>query len=190
MLTQQKYAPQGVFAGLTAVRVDALKVVALAALLALSAQVRFYPPGSAVPVTMQTMAALLCGFWLRPRLAATAVGLYLAAGLLIGQVATGVSLFAAFAAGASATLGYLFGFLPAAVVVSLLAGKVGRLTLGRAWAIGAVGTLVIFAAGWAWLTWLLGSAETALMAGVLPFAGWAGVKVLAAGALAAACRRQ
>ena len=59
---------------------EGLWAMGFALLLALAAQVRFYPGGNPVPVTMQTAVVLLCGFWLRPRLAIGAVLLYLALG--------------------------------------------------------------------------------------------------------------
>ena len=171
----------------SALLVDGLKVFGFAALLALSAQVRFYPPGSAIPVTLQTAAALLCGFWLRPRLAVAAVALYLVAGFAMAQASASVSLFAAFAVGRTVTLGYLVGFLPAAGLVSLLTGSLHKLTLGRALAVATAGTIVLFLFGAGWQAMLLGSAEKAFMTGVVPFVGWAAVKIAVVAALVSAC---
>ncbi|MCB9866638.1 MAG: biotin transporter BioY [Phycisphaerales bacterium] len=166
-------------------------VVGFAVALVLSAQVRFYAPGSAVPVTLQTAVVLLAGFWLRPKLAAGAVALYLAAGFTLAGAAPGLAVFAAFAAGKAATLGYLIGFLPAAALVSALVGQFARLTFGRALAIGLVGMTVMFACGLAWLTVLTGSAVVAVQQGLAPFVVWALVKtgVVAALASAAPLRR-
>jgi biotin transport system substrate-specific component len=161
-------------------------VVGFAALLAISAQLRFYPPGSTVPVTMQTAVVLLCGFWLRPRLAAAAVGVYLAAGFALAWAAPGTSVFAAFALGKTTTLGYLLGFLASAVVVSAIVEQLQGLTFGRALAAGLLGTCVIFAFGLAWLTVLTGSAVIAVQQGLAPFAGWALAKTAAVAALASA----
>jgi hypothetical protein len=113
-----------------ALLLDAARVVLFAALLVLAGQVRFYPPGSLVPVTMQTAVVLLCGFWLRPRLAAAAVGLYLVAGFAVAAVAPGLAWFAAFALGKSTTLGYLFGFFAAAGLVSFDHGPVQPVDIG------------------------------------------------------------
>jgi biotin transport system substrate-specific component len=169
-----------------ALLLDAARVVLFAALLVLAGQVRFYPPGSLVPVTMQTAVVLLCGFWLRPRLAAAAVGLYLVAGFAVAAVAPGLAWFAAFALGKSTTLGYLFGFFAAAGLVSLITVQFSRLTLGRALAMGLLGMAVIFTCGVAWLTLLTGSLAAALTQGFAPFVPWALAKVgLVAGLVSA-----
>lgn len=153
--------------------------------LALSAQLRFYPPGSTVPVTMQTAVVLLAGFWLRPRVAAGAVALYLAAGFVAATAAPGLAIFAGTVAGKTTTLGYLVGFLAAAPLVSGLAGQFHRLTLGRALAIGLVGMAVIFALGLAWLAVLVGP-QAAVQQGLMPFVLWALIKTGVVGALASA----
>jgi len=170
----------------SAIWVDAVWVVAFAVMLAVSAQIRFYPPGGLVPVTLQSAVVLLCGFWLRPRLAAAAVGLYLAAGFLLVGAAPSMTVFAAFALGKTLTLGYLVGFLAAAVVVSTFNGQMGRLTFGRAMAVALLGTGVIFACGLGWLTLQTGSLSAAVQQGLAPFAGWALIKAAATASLAAA----
>lgn len=175
------------WAGVSRARLaDATCVVVFAAALALSAQVRFYLPGSAVPVTMQTLVVLLCGYWLRPSLAAAAVGLYLAAGFFTAYAVPGLALFALFAAGNVITLGYLFGFLAAAWLVSAICARFSRLTFGRALAVGVLGTAVIFACGVTWLAMTGGSLVLAVQQGLAPFAAWAAVKTGLAAALASA----
>lgn len=161
-------------------------VVAFAVLLAISAQIRFFPPGSAVPVTLQTAVVLLCGYCLRPRLAAAATALYLAVGFVAAAAAPGLALFAAVALGKTVTLGYLVGFFVAAVVVSVLCEQFTRLTFGRALAVGIVGTAIVFACGLIWLTLLTGSVTTAMQQGLAPFVGWGLVKTGCAAALASA----
>ena len=157
---------------------EILWVLGFALLLALAAQVRFYPPGSPVPVTMQTAAVLLCGFWLRPRLAVAAVLVYLTLGYGAALGTASLPFFAALKAGGStATLGYLVGFVPAAGLVSLVSRSRGRMTLGRALAAGLLGTLVIFVFGVAWMALLTGSLESAIQHGLLPFVIWAMAKV-------------
>ena len=157
---------------------EGLWTLGFALLLALAAQVRFYPAGNPVPVTMQTAAVLLCGFWLRPRLAVAAVLVYLALGYGAALGTAPLPFFAALKIGGStATLGYLVGFVPAAGLVSLLSRSLGRMTLGRAAAVGLLGTLVIFLFGVTWLALLTGSLESAIQHGLLPFVIWALAKV-------------
>lgn len=157
---------------------DIARVAGFVVLLALSAQVKVYPPNSPVPVTMQTVAVLLCGFWLRPALALAATTAYLAAGFVVPYVAPGLPFFAAMKVGQSAvTLGYLVGFVAAAGAVSVMARNLRRLTLGRTLAVGLFGLVIVFTFGIVWFALLAGSLQTAIQQGLVPFAGWALVKL-------------
>ena len=97
------------------------KPVLFAVLMWLSAAAGEIPiPGTPVPITLQTFVVMLAGLMLPWRQAGAAVATYLAAG------AVGLPVFA----GGTSTLalvgpsaGFLIGFLPAAVVTSLLKGK-------------------------------------------------------------------
>ena len=161
-----------------------LVVVAFASLLALSAQIKLFLPGTPVPVTMQTAVVLLCGFWLRPKLAFAAAATYLAMGWMVELTGLRLPLFAAWRAGVStATAGFLLGFLPAAACVSFVSRRLPRIDFGRAAAVGVFGTVIIFACGLTWLSWLTGSVETALQHGFYPFALWAVVKIAIVAAL-------
>ena len=97
------------------------KPVLFAVLMWLSAAAGEIPiPGTPVPITLQTFVVMLAGLMLPWRQAGAAVATYLAAG------AVGLPVFAGGAStmalvGPSA--GFLIGFLPAAVVTSLLKGK-------------------------------------------------------------------
>src|SRR6478735_937956 len=85
--------------------VDTALVLGGAALTGIAAQIAVPIPGSPVPVTGQTFAALLVGTALGARRGAAALGLYLAAG------AAGLPWFAEGSSGAGlATLGYVIGF--------------------------------------------------------------------------------
>jgi len=150
-------------------------VVALAGVVALSAQVRLPLPFTPIPVTLQTGAVLLSGALLGPWLGLAATALYLAAGWLGLPVLTGATLF-------GATGGYLLGFLPAAFVMGLCCRRGGW-----AWQLtGAVlATAAIYGLGTAWLCALTGqSVSVALSLAVVPFIGGDALKAAAALALA------
>jgi biotin transport system substrate-specific component len=87
--------------------------------------VPFYP----VPMTMQTLAVLLVGGFLGPRLGVAAVASYLALGL------AGAPVFHSGLGGpallAGPTGGYLMGFVPAAFLMGLAGRRVGTLSAGR-----------------------------------------------------------
>ena len=154
------------------------KTLGFALLIALCAQVRIEQPGNPIPVTLQTVGVLLCGFALRPRLAVAAVTCYLVGGFV------GLPFFAAYRAGQfTQTLGYLVGFLAAAGLVSMAARSFVKLTLWRSVGVALLGTCVIFAAGVTWLAVLTGSVERALLFGFYPFVPWAAVKVAVAASL-------
>src|SRR5919206_774283 len=61
---------------------DLVLVVAAAALTAACAQITFYLPGSAVPITGQTFAVLLSGAALGANRGASAMALYIALGMV------------------------------------------------------------------------------------------------------------
>lgn len=124
--------------------------------------VPFYP----VPMTMQTYVVLLIGMAFGWRLAGATLLLYLAEGALGLPVFTrGGGL--AYLAGP--TGGYLLGFLLAALAVGWLAERGWDRSLWRALPAMAVGQLLIFAPGLAWLSQLLGDWDKAVAAGLTPF---------------------
>ena len=139
-------------------------------------------PFSPVPVTMQTMVVLLAGATLGARGGAASQLLYLVLG------AVGLPVFAA----APTPIGYLIGFVVAAMIVGAAARRSDRiLPVGLAMAGGSV---VIYVFGATWLAMVFGmTASQALAAGVLPFLPGDAIKL--AGALAAwrgsaaACQR-
>ena len=98
-----------------------LKSTLFAVLLAAASMAGAVPiPGTPVPITLQTFVVMLAALMLPWKQAGAAVLMYLAAG------AAGLPVFAGGAStmalvGPSA--GFLIGFLPAAVVTSLLKGK-------------------------------------------------------------------
>jgi biotin transport system substrate-specific component len=98
--------------------------------------------------------------------------------LAFGFVLPGEGVFAALRPGQTvATLGYLVGFVPAAVLVSFAARSAGRLAVGHTLVLALLGTVVIFLCGVSWLAMVTGSLERGVALGLVPFAGWALVKV-------------
>ena len=182
------YAKAETMAGALAAPMDwtrsALLVAGFSLLTALAAQVVVPLPWTPVPLTGQTFAVLLTGALLGPRLGALAMLAYLAEG------AAGLPFFRAGAGGVAhlsgATAGYLFAFPAAAYVTGHLAERGWDRRFVTAAAAMALGSLLILAGGWAWLTFLTGDAARAFRLGVGWFLVGDLVKIaLAAGALPA-----
>ena len=153
-------------------------VVAGSLLLTLSAkiQIPFWP----VPMTMQPYVVLVLGMALGPRLGTAAVVLYLLQGALglpvfAGTPEKGIGL--AYMAGP--TGGYLVGFVVAAAVSGLMAGRgLDRHPLG-ALLTATVGMALIYACGLAWLSSLIGW-DKAVTFGAVPFVLGDALKILLA----------
>ncbi len=158
-----------------------LEVPAAVVLLALSAQIALPVPGTPVPMTLQSLAVLLCGLWLAPRRAVVAVLAYLACGSVYGPC---------FAAGSSGLLGYTGGYLVGFVVcgwlVAVLRGR-GEASSPRRMVLACVaGSAALFAIGVVWQSiWLGGNIALAVQRGFLPFAVKDAVQI--AGAVALVC---
>jgi biotin transport system substrate-specific component len=169
---------------LSSTTADAISIVIGSLAIALLAQVAVRLPFTPVPVTGQTLGVLLVAGSLGARRGTAAVLLYLAEG------AVGLPFFAAGAHGvdllrlSSATGGYLWGFVVAALVLGLLAER-GWLRSVRS-SLGAmlIGEIIIFAFGVIWLGRALGlPAEKALQEGLYPFLLGDLAKLLAAAGL-------
>jgi biotin transport system substrate-specific component len=159
-------------------------VVAFSLLTALAAQVVVPLPWTPVPLTGQTFAVLLTGALLGSRLGALTMAAYLLEGAL------GLPFFRAGAGGVGhffgPTGGYLLAFPVAAFVTGYLAERGWDKRFLTAAAAMALGSLVILAGGWAWLTILSRTAGEAFRLGVAPFLLGDLVKIaLAAAALPA-----
>ncbi|MDH6125139.1 biotin transporter BioY [Kitasatospora sp. GP82] len=113
-----------------------------AALTGLAAQLSVSVPGSPVPVTGQTFAALLVGTALGTRRGVASLGLYLLAGM------AGMPWFAEGTSGwAMPSLGYVLGFVLAAALTGALARRgADRSPLRTALAM-VLGNLTIYAVG-------------------------------------------
>lgn len=128
-------------------------------------QIPFWP----VPMTMQTMAAILIGMTLGSRLGFIVVSAYVLEGLMglpvfANTPARGTGL--AYLMGP--TGGYLIGFCVAAYVSGWLAERGYGRDLFTAVLVNIIGTLIMLAMGYAWLAHLIGPVK-AYVAGVHPF---------------------
>jgi biotin transport system substrate-specific component len=142
----------------------------------LPGDIRVTLPNSPVPITAQTFSVLLVGGALGFRRGVLAVGLYLAAGLLLPVYAgnaSGVDTYLAREEGRwilGATGGYLLGFLFAAAIVGRLAELGWDRHVGGAVVAMALGNLAIYLVG---IPWLMGATgfdpSTAIAKGFLPF---------------------
>ncbi|MGP3991110.1 biotin transporter BioY [Streptomyces sp. 3N207] len=162
---------------------DVALVVGGAALTGIAAQLSVPLPGSPVPVTGQTFAALLVGAGLGAGRGFLALALYAVAGM------AGVPWFADASAGVGMpSLGYVFGMLLAAAAVGALARRGGDRGVLRTAGTMAVGMAVTYAIGVPYLAVSTGmSVGEAVAAGLVPFLVGDAVKAaLAMGALPAA----
>ncbi|MGW7488414.1 biotin transporter BioY [Streptomyces sp. NPDC054786] len=144
---------------------DAALVLGGAALTGVAAQIAVPVPGSPVPVTGQTFAALLVGASLGAGRGLLSLALYALAGI------AGLPWFAGGASGAGgATFGYIVGMLLAATAVGALARRGGDRGVLRTAATMAAGTALIYAVGVPYLALSTGmSFGQAVAAGLVPF---------------------
>jgi len=159
---------------------DAVLVLGGAGLTGLAAQIAVPIPGTPVPFTLQTLAALLVGASLGWRRGFLALAIYALVGTL------GVPWFADGASGWKlASFGYIVGFALAAAVVGWLAERGGDRRVLPTAVTMVVGSLVIYACGVPVLMAATGSdLATAVSKGVVPFLLGDALKVaIAAGTL-------
>jgi biotin transport system substrate-specific component len=164
---------------------DVALIAGGAALTGAAAQLSVPVPGSPVPVTGQTFAALLIGASLGTRRAFLSLLLYALAGM------AGTPWFADGTSGyGMPSFGYVIGMTLAAAIVGGLARRGGDRTMARTVGTMAVGTAVIYAVGVPYLALAADmSAAQAIDAGLVPFLiGDALKAALAMGALPAAWR--
>ncbi|MFF7458986.1 biotin transporter BioY [Kitasatospora sp. NPDC008115] len=159
---------------------DLALVAGGAALTGLAAQLSVNVPGSPVPVTGQTFAALLVGTALGTRRGIASLGLYLLAGM------AGVPWFAEGSSGWSMpSFGYAIGFVLAAGLVGALARRGADRSPARTAAAMVLGSLAIYAVGVPYLAFALDvPLARAAELGLYPYlVGDALKAALAAGAL-------
>lgn len=164
---------------------DVALIVSGAALTGAAAQFSVPVPGSPVPITGQTFAALLVGASLGTGRAVLSLLLYAVAGM------AGAPWFAGGASGyVMPTFGYVLGMILAAGLVGALARRGGDRTVPRTAAIMAAGSAVIYAVGVPYLAVATGMpVGEAIDKGMLPYLFGDAVKAaLAMGLLPAAWR--
>jgi biotin transport system substrate-specific component len=144
---------------------DAALVVGGAVLTGIAAQISVPIPGTPVPVTGQTFAALLVGTTLGAGRGFLSLALYALAGV------AGVPWFAGGASGAAApSFGYVLGMLLASAVVGALARRGGDRNVWRTAGTMLLGEAVIYAVGVPYLAVATGmSVSAAVAAGLTPF---------------------
>jgi biotin transport system substrate-specific component len=158
---------------------DIALVVGGAALTGLAAQIVVPVPGSPVPVTGQTFAALLVGTTMGVRLGVSSLTLYALAGLL------GVPWFAGGTSGVGASFGYILGMILATAAVGALARRGADRSVLRMAGTMLVGEALIYAIGVPYLAFAADlTVSGAIAAGLTPFLIGDAVKaVLAMGVL-------
>lgn len=158
---------------------DAALVLGGTALLTVAGQIAIPLWFTPVPLSLATFAVLLTGAALGPARAALSIALY------IGLGALGAPMFADQASGwAFASFGYILGFLPAAVIVGMLARRRADRSLLATVGMACLGSLIIYAAGLPWLMAFLNiDLATGLSLGVLPFLVGDLIKAVAAALL-------
>ncbi|MDQ0952500.1 biotin transport system substrate-specific component [Streptomyces phaeochromogenes] len=143
---------------------DAALVAGGAALTGLAAQIAVPVPGSPVPVTGQTFAALLVGTALGTGRGLASLAMYALLGL------AGVPWFAEGTSGATVSFGYILGMLLAATVVGALARRGADRSVVRMAGTMLLGEAIIYAIGVPYLAFAAGMTLTqAIAAGLTPF---------------------
>ena len=143
---------------------DTALVLGGAALTGLAAQISLPVPGSPVPVTGQTFAALLVGTALGAGRGLFSHALYALLGL------AGLPWFAGGSSGATVSFGYIVGMLLASTVVGALARRGADRSVARMAGTMLLGEAIIYAIGVPYLAVSAGMSLTAaIAAGLTPF---------------------
>ncbi|EWS81336.1 biotin biosynthesis protein BioY [Brachybacterium phenoliresistens] len=154
---------------------DVLLVLAGTALIVLAAPLTIPLPFTPVPIALSTFAVFAVGASLGPLRGVLSAALYLAIGV------AGAPVFSGGQSGVGIpTFGYIIGFVIAAAVVGRLASHRADRHVPGTLALGALGTLAMYACGVPWLAVSLGiGLREAIMLGVVPFLLGDALKVLA-----------
>jgi biotin transport system substrate-specific component len=147
---------------------NAILLLSGVAFLAAMAQIAIKIPGSPVPVTGQTLGALLIGTAYGSGLGLTTLATYLVIGIAGAPVFTGGSAGLVHLTGA--TGGYLIGMLVSAAITGQLAARKWDQKIATALPSMLLGEMAIFAFGLAWLKIDLGKSWSwTIAAGLTPF---------------------
>ena len=173
--------------------IDVALIAGFAVFTALLAQARINTGFSPVPITGQTLGALLAGTGLGWKRGALSQLLYWAIGIMMpvawyANDASGASIGAGWKIASGATAGYLFGFVVAAGVVGMFAERRQDRSLATSIPAMLTGTAVIYVFGVGWLAHSLGipvaTGETsAISLGLTPFLVGDAIKLMIAGAI-------
>ena len=161
---------------------DGLLVLGFSVFLAVCAQVSINLPFTPVPITLQTLGALLAGAALGSRRGALAMLLYLAEG------AAGLPVFAGGAGGFIHLIGFTAGYLWAIPIAAFVTGLLCERGFDRSYLTSALamlpGSLIFYILGVPWLAITAHMAiGHALVAGMLPFIPGDLLKLIIASAL-------
>ncbi len=158
---------------------DAALVMGGTALLAVTSQILVPLWFTPVPLSLATFSVLLVGAALGPLRGGLSMGLYLVLGL------AGVPVFAGFSSGAaSASFGYILGYVLAGIAVGFLARRAADRRVLSAFAMAVVGSALIYAVGVPWLMISLGvGLREGLMLGLVPFLVGDAIKAVLASAV-------
>lgn len=161
-------------------------VLAGTLVLTLVSQVAIPLPFTPVPLTLGTFGALLVGAALGPARGAASIGLYAllaacGAPVLAGWSASGI---------ATASFGYVIGYVLAGVALGLAARRGADRSVWRTGLAASAATALVYVAGVPWLMVATGAdLPSALVMGVVPFLIGDVLKALAASALLPAAWR-
>ncbi|MDD4571308.1 MAG: biotin transporter BioY [Clostridia bacterium] len=162
----------------------------MVAVCGICAQIAIPLPFSPVPLTLQTLAIMVAAMMLGPRWGTLVMLVYVAAG------SVGIPVFAQAKAGigalAGATGGFIWGFIPGAFVMGLLAGETQKdLKFSKALVSALAGLAIIYCCGVIQLSLVAGlSIGQAILVGVLPYLPLEAVKILLAAKIVSSVRRR
>lgn len=162
---------------------DAFCVFCASLLLALLSQVELRLWFTPVPITLQPLGIMFIAAALGSKRGGLALIAYL------GEGALGLPVFAGGASGllvfVGPTAGYLYGFVPAVLVMGFLLEKGWKGSFLKSLAAVSLGSFVILAMGTLWLTYLFGFSP-ALTLGFYPFLLGSALKSVTAASLISA----
>ncbi|MDP3533390.1 MAG: biotin transporter BioY [Alphaproteobacteria bacterium] len=137
--------------------------IALAATLFIAILAQVQIPLYPVPLTLQPFAVVLVGLVLPWRLASSAVLMYIA------MASMGLPILTGFKAGLIwPSSGYILGYVPAVILISLLTQKWAGLSILKRALVVALGNVVLFSCGVSVLSLFVGI-DTAIQTGFMPF---------------------